>query len=190
MDNWNEWIIKTSKGDINVYGKTLKEAFEGREEEIARMCARSEMIRIRSAELSKIEYDENIFGDGGRACIYLNCRVSNTQAEGSEGYREYNKQYKVFTKTHEDLTPRADTTPPKERHFICENGEWVEIFQAEENDNSIKKICDDYEITQTELSKMFSIPLRTVQDWCAGKRKPPEYVTKMINELLKINKGA
>ncbi len=45
---------------------------------------------------------------------------------------------------------------------------------------TIKDICTEYNITQTELSKRFGIPLRTVQDWYAGRRIPPDYVVELI----------
>lgn len=45
---------------------------------------------------------------------------------------------------------------------------------------NIKKICDTYYITQTELAKRLNIPLRTVQDWYGGRRNPPEYVVELI----------
>ena len=48
----------------------------------------------------------------------------------------------------------------------------------------IAKICAAYGLKQTELAKRFGIPLRTVQDWHAGRRVPPEYVVQMMTELL------
>lgn len=40
-------------------------------------------------------------------------------------------------------------------------------------------------MTQTELAKRFGIPLRTVQAWHNGERKPVDYVVKMMDELLR-----
>ena len=54
---------------------------------------------------------------------------------------------------------------------------------------TIKEICTEYNITQTELSKRFGIPLRTVQDWHSGRRTPPDYVVIMMAELLQNKKG-
>lgn len=48
----------------------------------------------------------------------------------------------------------------------------------------IKDLCEFYEITQSELARRFEIPLRTVQDWHAGRRTPPAYVAIMLEELL------
>lgn len=48
----------------------------------------------------------------------------------------------------------------------------------------IAQICKDYNLTQTALAKRFGIPLRTVQDWYAGRRVPPGYVVNMIIEIL------
>ena len=39
-------------------------------------------------------------------------------------------------------------------------------------------------VTQTQLSRRFGIPLRTVQSWALGERQSPSYVTRMIFELL------
>ena len=49
---------------------------------------------------------------------------------------------------------------------------------------TIKDICIEYNITQTELSNRFGIPWRTVQDWYAGRRTPPDYVVNMIIEII------
>ena len=40
-------------------------------------------------------------------------------------------------------------------------------------------------MTQTAFAKYFEIPLRTVQDWEAEKRKPPEYLVKLMIYKLK-----
>ena len=58
-----------------------------------------------------------------------------------------------------------------------------------ENTRTIKEICDAYGITQTELSRKYDIPLRTVQDWHAGRRTPPAYVVNMIEKLLAKENG-
>lgn len=41
-------------------------------------------------------------------------------------------------------------------------------------------------ISQKKLAERFGIPLRTLEDWCAGKRQPPEYVLRMMCEILNI----
>lgn len=48
----------------------------------------------------------------------------------------------------------------------------------------IAQICERYGLSQTAMAKRFGIPLRTVQDWHAGRRTPPDYVVRMIVELL------
>ena len=52
---------------------------------------------------------------------------------------------------------------------------------------TIKDICIKYGITQTELSRRYNIPLRSIQNWHAGTRQPPEYLVKMIDTLLSNN---
>lgn len=53
-----------------------------------------------------------------------------------------------------------------------------------EEKTPIAQICERYGLSQTVLAKKFEIPLRTVQDWHAGRRKAPDYVVKMIDRLL------
>lgn len=49
---------------------------------------------------------------------------------------------------------------------------------------TIKEVCDRYGLTQTALAKRFGIPLRTVQGWHIGERKPPAYLPAMMIEIL------
>jgi len=55
---------------------------------------------------------------------------------------------------------------------------------------TIKEVCDKYNLRQTDLSRRFDIPLRTVQQWHSGERKPPDYVVAMIVEILNQENGA
>lgn len=57
-----------------------------------------------------------------------------------------------------------------------------------ENKTEIAQICERYGMSQTALAKKFEIPLRTVQDWHGGRRKAPDYVVKMIDRLLSLEK--
>ena len=55
-----------------------------------------------------------------------------------------------------------------------------------EETTAIEKLCAEYGLKQTKLARRFGIPLRTVQDWHAGRRTPPDYVVGMLNELLRL----
>lgn len=35
-------------------------------------------------------------------------------------------------------------------------------------------------LTQKEFSRIFNIPLRTIENWESGKRNPPDYVYNLI----------
>lgn len=52
------------------------------------------------------------------------------------------------------------------------------------NEKTIKDICTEYGLSQSALARRFGIPLRTVQNWHAGVRIPPDYVVRMIDEIL------
>jgi len=49
----------------------------------------------------------------------------------------------------------------------------------------IKETRVEYNITQKELSEITEIPLRTIENWESGKRKPSPWVEKLIVEHLK-----
>lgn len=51
-----------------------------------------------------------------------------------------------------------------------------------------KELCEKYNLSQTALANRFGIPLRTVQDWHGGRRNPPDYVVRMMEELLEHDK--
>ena len=52
-------------------------------------------------------------------------------------------------------------------------------------DFKIKETRAEYHITQKELSEITEIPLRTIENWESGKRKPSPWVEKMIIEYLR-----
>ena len=51
---------------------------------------------------------------------------------------------------------------------------------------TLSDILKRHGLSMAKLSKRFNIPYRTVQDWNAGRRKCPDYVFGMIDELLSI----
>lgn len=52
--------------------------------------------------------------------------------------------------------------------------------------SSIKSLCERFSLTQSDFSKRFEIPYRTVQDWYSGRRVPPEYVITMIEKICSL----
>lgn len=54
---------------------------------------------------------------------------------------------------------------------------------------TLAEILNAYSMTQTALANRFGIPLRTVQNWAGGQRQAPEYVLRMIEEILSKETG-
>lgn len=52
-------------------------------------------------------------------------------------------------------------------------------------DFKIKETRVEYNITQKEMSELLEIPLRTIENWESGKRKPSSWVEKLIINNLK-----
>ena len=48
----------------------------------------------------------------------------------------------------------------------------------------IRELCQEFKLTQRALADRFGIPLRTVEQWCTGKRKCPDYTVRMIRTIL------
>lgn len=45
---------------------------------------------------------------------------------------------------------------------------------------TIRDVRQSASLTQKQMSDLLGIPLRTIEDWDSGRRKPPEYVTALI----------
>ena len=52
---------------------------------------------------------------------------------------------------------------------------------------TIPELLKKHGLTQTGFAQYFNIPLRTVQDWCGGRRSCPPYVVAMAAEILSKN---
>lgn len=53
---------------------------------------------------------------------------------------------------------------------------------------TIHDIRTSYGLTQAAMAERFGIPKRTIEDWDAGRRNPPDYVIRMILRLLELEK--
>jgi len=49
----------------------------------------------------------------------------------------------------------------------------------------IKNLRESIGLTRKEFSEHVGIPVRTLEDWEAGRRTPPEYIPRLISYQLK-----
>ena len=49
---------------------------------------------------------------------------------------------------------------------------------------TIKEAREQAGLSRAKMSRLFEIPIRTLEDWDAGKSSPPPYVAKLIIEKL------
>jgi DNA-binding transcriptional regulator YiaG len=55
---------------------------------------------------------------------------------------------------------------------------------------SIKEARIEAGLSRAEMSRRFEIPIRTLEDWDAGKSNPPAWAERLILEKLdRISKG-
>lgn len=50
---------------------------------------------------------------------------------------------------------------------------------------SIRELRDSIGMSRKEFSEHTGIPVRTLEDWEAGRRTPPEYIPRLIAYQLK-----
>ena len=53
---------------------------------------------------------------------------------------------------------------------------------------TLKEIREILEVNRTEFSRYMGIPLRTLEEWEAGRRQMPEYVLRLIAYYVKTQK--
>lgn len=51
--------------------------------------------------------------------------------------------------------------------------------------NTIKELRESIGMNRKEFSEYTGIPIRTLEDWEAGRRRPPEYVPRLLAYMLK-----
>ena len=54
-----------------------------------------------------------------------------------------------------------------------------------ESAEKIRKIRAQTGLSRKDFSIHIGIPLRTIEDWEAGRRQPPEYIPRLIEYQLK-----
>ncbi len=54
--------------------------------------------------------------------------------------------------------------------------------------NKIKKLRESIGMNRRQFSEHTGIPIRTLEDWEAGRRTPPEYVPRLLAYMLKYEK--
>ena len=58
----------------------------------------------------------------------------------------------------------------------------------ENQKSSLKKIREELGMNRTEFSQYIGIPLRTLEEWEAGRRQMPEYVLRLMAYYTKVER--
>lgn len=53
---------------------------------------------------------------------------------------------------------------------------------------NVKNIRKNTNMSQREFAEYFGIPIRTIQKWERNGSVPPEYIPKMIEKILELEK--
>ncbi|MBQ8040747.1 MAG: helix-turn-helix domain-containing protein [Lachnospiraceae bacterium] len=60
--------------------------------------------------------------------------------------------------------------------------------QLENQIRKLKEIREDLGMNRTEFSRYIDIPLRTLEEWEAGRRQMPDYVLRLIIYYTKMER--
>lgn len=71
---------------------------------------------------------------------------------------------------------------------VCYNIKNVKRGWEMNTANIIKELRQQTGMNRREFSEYTKIPVRTLEDWEAGKRTPPEYVPRLLNYQLMYDK--
>ena len=103
---------------------------------------------------------------------------------------------KLFKKLFQDALEQPDC-----EQYIAEYGypDWFddisqdvdEIIKILKNIHyaancSMRQLVSESGMTQAAFAERFFVPLRTLEDWVAGRRTPPPYVKLMMAELIGV----
>lgn len=86
----------------------------------------------------------------------------------------------------------ADACIVEESKLDTDGLQDVPYYLVTEEDVAVKTVRDllaKHNFKQAALARRFGIPIRTIQNWCAGVNKPPAYLIRMMDELLTLQKG-
>lgn len=51
---------------------------------------------------------------------------------------------------------------------------------------TIKEIRTSMELSQQQFADYFEIPVKTIRDWEQGRRKPPDYIPKLLDRVCRV----
>ena len=64
----------------------------------------------------------------------------------------------------------------------------MRINAEQKESKTIKELRESTGMSRKEFSEHTGIPVRTLEDWEAGKRTPPEYVPRLLRYQLLYDK--
>lgn len=56
-----------------------------------------------------------------------------------------------------------------------------------ESKDQIRQLRTEAGLSRKEFSEVYGIPVRTLEEWEAGRRNPPEYVVRMLSYIVKYH---
>lgn len=68
------------------------------------------------------------------------------------------------------------------------DGNMEKKAQLEKQINGLKKIREELGMNRTEFSQYMRIPLRTLEEWEAGRRMMPDYVFRLIGYYTRVER--
>ena len=54
------------------------------------------------------------------------------------------------------------------------------------NNSPIKELREETQMSQQQFARYFGLPLRTLQGWEQGRRKPPDYLVELLKRIWEL----
>lgn len=61
-------------------------------------------------------------------------------------------------------------------------------MKAEAQEKELRRLREEIGLNRREFAELFCIPLRTIEDWEAGRRRMPEYLMRLISYKVRMEK--
>ena len=73
-------------------------------------------------------------------------------------------------------------------HTMSGDGKMEKKEKIEKQISRLRKIREELGMNRTEFSRYIGIPLRTLEEWEAGRRQMPDYVLRLISYYTKMQR--
>lgn len=129
--------------------------------------------------------------DGETEIQYYLIRNTMYCSERHENLSRYTGESRIFP-IIDDVKAGIDKGYSIFKYYnLSQNGYEIlkSIIKAQSQSSTIRQVILDSGLNTKEIWEWLGIPIRTIEGWMSGKRKPPEWSEKLLIEKFSTLKG-